>query len=66
VRWVRAVAVAAALAAGCGADQDPGVPTAPVGTATTSRPLPACPPGGPDETTPEAGCIDDDGRVLRP
>lgn len=66
-RWLlAAVALAAALAA-CGQDQAPDViPTDPDAPSTTSRPLEPCPPGGPDETTPAAGCLDEDGTVLRP
>ncbi len=61
-----AAAAAAVLIAGCGAGQDPGVE--PVGgdggARTTSNTLPDCPPGGPDASTP-AGCLDEDGTVVR-
>jgi hypothetical protein len=60
------VAVAALAATGCGSEQDPGVPAAPSGPATTSVTLTACPPGGPDGTTPPAGCLAEDGTVVRP
>lgn len=51
----------------CSSGQDPGfAPATSAGTATTSRVLEACPPGGPDATTPAAGCLDDDGAVVRP
>jgi hypothetical protein len=73
VRSVRRAACAAVLAAAlagpaaCGSDQDPGVPPAgDGGPGTTSVTLGPCPPGGPDETTPAAGCLDDDGTVVRP
>lgn len=33
---------------------------------TTSVTLAPCPPGGPDDTTPTAGCIASDGGVERP
>lgn len=62
----RAVALTAALAlAACTDDQDPGLPPqdAPAGTSDT---LGRCPSDGPDVTTPPAGCLSDDGRVLRP
>ena len=57
-------------AGACARDQDPGIE--PTGTtvegATTEPPrfLGPCPPGGPDATTPPAGCVDDEGNVLRP
>jgi hypothetical protein len=62
----RALLVAALLLAACSSGQDPGVPTAPGDSspATTSRALEACPPGGPDATTPAAGCLDEDGMVV--
>ena len=59
------VAVVALALAGCADGQDPGlVPDD--GPARTSDTLGACPPGGPDATTPAAGCLDADGTVLRP
>ncbi|MDP1818798.1 MAG: hypothetical protein Q8K58_02750 [Acidimicrobiales bacterium] len=67
----RRLALAALLvgaASACSSDQDPGVPTQSTGagqTTTTSRTLPSCPSGGPDESTP-AGCLDEDGTFLRP
>ena len=52
---------------GCSSEQDPGLTPAPAGgTETTSRPLQPCPEGGPDATTPAAGCLADDGSVVRP
>lgn len=64
---VRAVVAgwALVLLAGCAAEQDPGVPPAD-GPVETSDTLGACPDGGPDATTPAAGCLDPDGRVQRP
>jgi hypothetical protein len=65
-RWAAAVVLVLALAA-CEADQDPGLdPSVVEGTARTSDTLGACPPGGPDATTPEAGCLGPDGSVQRP
>lgn len=67
-RLLAAVALVAALGAGgCSSPQDPEIspPTSP-GSVTTSRTLSPCPPGGPDATTPAAGCLDDDGVVVRP
>lgn len=63
---VRALVLTAVLALGaCSDGQDPGLP--PQGTSGgTSNTLGRCPPGGPDATTPPAGCLSDDGRVLRP
>jgi hypothetical protein len=55
------------VAAGCSAGQDPGVtPSTDEGPTTTSRALAPCPAGGPDATTPAAGCLDADGAVVRP
>lgn len=52
---------------GCASGQDPGItPTSDGGPITTSRALVRCPVGGPDATTDPAGCLDADGRVLRP
>lgn len=54
-------------ASACSADQDPGIaPDSSEGTVTTSHTLSPCPPGGPDATTPAAGCVDEDGVVVRP
>ena len=65
-RWLAAVVAAAALVA-CSADQEPEmVPVDDQTTATTSQLLQPCPPGGPDATTPAAGCLGEDGAVLRP
>ncbi len=50
----------------CSSDQEPEiVPASGGGSVTTSRSLQPCPPGGPDETTPAAGCLDEDGMVQR-
>jgi len=71
-RAVARVAVAAVLLVGVGAcarDQDPGIePTGSSVEGPTSPPRfpEACPPGGPDATTPAAGCVDPDGNILRP
>ncbi len=51
----------------CSSGQDPGVtPSTAPGPSTTSQVLEPCPADGPDATTPTAGCLDADGRVLRP
>lgn len=66
VTVVRALALASALVlAACTDGQDPGVPSQdpPAGTSDT---LGRCPPGGPDATTPPAGCLSAEGQVLRP
>ncbi len=61
-----AVVLALALAVtGCGTDQDPRLDPAPDAPSTTSDTLGRCPTGGPDATTPPAGCLDSDGRVVR-
>lgn len=55
------------VVAGCSAGQDPGLtPSTDDGPTTTSKTLEPCPPGGPDATTPAAGCLADDGSVVRP
>ena len=65
-RWLAAAVAVAALSA-CSADQEPEmVPVDDQTTATTSQPLQPCPPGGPDASTPAAGCLGEDGTVLRP
>lgn len=65
-----AVLVAAASVVACSDGQDPGLDPG-VGPAgdqpgTTSNTLGQCPTGGPDATTPPAGCIGPEGQVLRP
>ena len=65
----RAAALLLVVAAACSAGQDPGVdPSTGTngGPSTTSQLLQPCPAGGPDATTPPAGCLDDDGNVVRP
>jgi uncharacterized lipoprotein len=62
-----AAALVVLVLAGCESDQDPGLDTSGgQGTDRTSDTLGACPPDGPDETTPDAGCLDPDGSVQRP
>ena len=62
-----ALVVAALALAACSSGQDPGVDEVPTsgGGAATSTPqlLQPCPDGGPDSTTPAAGCVDEDGNV---
>lgn len=59
--------VVAVAVGGCSTGQDPGLTeTTDQGPTTTSQTLAPCPPGGPDATTPPAGCLDDDGTVVRP
>lgn len=66
-RRVAVLGLVAALVVGaCNADQDPGLDPGTTGPAQTSNTLGACPPGGPDATTPPAGCLGPDGSVLRP
>lgn len=65
-RCLAAVVLVLGVAA-CESDQDPGLDTRPAGgTVETSDTLGACPPDGPDETTPPAGCLGPDGAVQRP
>ena len=66
---LRAAVVVVALAVGgaaCGSDQDPGVTPggSDGGPSTTSQLLAPCPEGGPNATTPPAGCLDEDGKVA--
>ena len=66
---MRRLAVVVFLAtAACSSSQDPGIApvTSDQGPTTTSHVLAPCPAGGPDATTPPAGCLDEDGRVVRP
>lgn len=68
VRRIGGVVAALVLAvsvAACSSGQEPELVPSDDGPTTTSRMLEACPPGGPDETTPPAGCLDDDGHVQR-
>lgn len=61
------LAVAALALGACESDQDPGLDADRLdGPAPTSDTLPDCPTGGPDATTPPAGCLGPDGAVLRP
>jgi hypothetical protein len=67
-RAVAAAAVGLLLTVGvaaCGSDQNPGLdqPSGSGGPTTTGHFLGRCPPGGPDATTPAAGCLDAQGRV---
>jgi hypothetical protein len=65
-RQVLALALAVSLGAACSSGQEPEIaPSTGGGPSTTSRSLPSCPVGGPDETTPPAGCLDADGNVVR-
>ena len=66
---LRSIVVVLALAgavAACGSDQDPGVTPggSTDGPSTTSHLLQSCPPGGPDASTPDAGCLDAGGQVV--
>ena len=68
-RRLTAVVFAAVLALGaCSDGQDPGLDPGLGGDqpGTTSNTLGQCPAGGPDATTPPAGCIGPNGQVLRP
>ncbi|MDE0801880.1 MAG: hypothetical protein OSA99_01025 [Acidimicrobiales bacterium] len=66
VRSAVGAAVVAVSLFGCADSQDPGLDPGSGEPGTTSNTLGQCPPGGPDATTPPAGCIGDDGQVLRP
>ena len=65
----RVAALILVVATACSAGQDPGVDPGPASTgrgpSTTSQVLSPCPDGGPDATTPPAGCLDADGNVVR-
>lgn len=66
-RLVPALLLVLVSVGSCSSGQDPGIsPDATSGPTTTSRTLEPCPDGGPDETTSPAGCLDEDGNVLRP
>ncbi len=60
------LAFVALAAVGCSDSQDPGLDPAGDQPGTTSNTLGQCPPGGPDETTQSAGCIDENGQLVRP
>lgn len=63
-RWIVAAVL---LATACAARQEPGLTTtSELGPTTTSHTLGPCPEGGPDATTPAAGCLDPTGVVVRP
>jgi hypothetical protein len=68
-RW-RVAAVAVALVAvplaACGSDQDPGLEPQDTnrGPGTTSHLLQPCPEAGSGVTIPEAGCLDESGKVV--
>lgn len=69
MRRVVAVAALVLALAACGQGQDPGVvPTdgTNAGPSTTSHLVTPCPPGGPDATTPEVGCLDKGGNLVHP
>lgn len=66
MRRCAAMVLALVAIAGCEDDQDPGFEPGGGQPATTSNTLGRCPPGGPDTTTPPAGCLGPDGSVLRP
>ena len=64
----RVAALLVLVAGGLLLGQDPGVDPE---HASRARPPPRttlqpCPDGGPDATTPPAGCLDADGNVVRP
>ena len=66
-RLVIALLLVLVAVGSCSSGQDPGIsPGTTSGPGTTSRTLQPCPDGGPDATTPPAGCLDEDGNVLRP
>jgi hypothetical protein len=60
--------VTTAAVGACGSGQEPGMTVDDDGDrpSTTSRLLEPCPAGGPDGTTPAAGCLGPDGVVRRP
>ena len=64
IRRLLAAAVLTLAVVACEDGQDPGL-TPQERPAGTSDTLGACPPGGPDATTPPAGCLGDDGTVRR-
>lgn len=65
-RTFACLVVAFVLLAACESDQDPRIDVDGDAPAQTSDTLGPCPPGGPDQDTPPAGCLDEDGQVVRP
>lgn len=66
MRRIAALVLVLVVVAGCAEEQDPGFAPSDGQPNTTSNTLGICPPGGPDVTTPPAGCLGPDGSVLRP
>lgn len=71
LRRVAAVVATAAVVwlGACSDEQDPGFDQqvdVDGGTRPQSETLEPCPDGGPDASTPAAGCLGPDGSVLRP
>lgn len=66
--WRRAAASLALLlgVAGCTSDDPPTLELESDAPRVTSDTLPDCSTAGPGETVPRVGCIDEDGRVIRP
>lgn len=61
------VALVALALTGCAADDPPALDVDVVEVPdSTSDTLGSCPAGGPDATTPPAGCLDAGGQVQRP
>jgi hypothetical protein len=61
------VTVALLAASACTEDDPPALDLDGVDVpVTTSDTLGTCPAGGPDATTPPAGCLSPDGQVQRP
>lgn len=65
-RGVVALLALTLSAAACTTDDPPTLDIDPDAPRLTSDTLPDCPSAGPDETTPPAGCLDPEGRVVRP
>lgn len=64
-RRLATVVLAVVMMVGCADDQDPGLEPGNDAPITTSNTLGQCPPGGPDATTPAAGCLDPDGQLQQ-
>lgn len=56
----------ALVVAGCTSDDPPTLELDADAPRVTSDTLPDCPAAGPAEPVSRAGCVDEDGRVVRP
>lgn len=64
--WAMALMALVLGVAGCTSDDPPTLELDSDAPRVTSDTLPDCSTAGPGETVPRVGCIDEDGRVIRP